>query len=65
MFCPKCSAENPENAQYCRKCGRRIPKLSDSDNKAKSKESDTDSAWGSVGVIIVAFFFIVVLIAEF
>ena len=60
MFCPKCGTKNPDNGQYCRKCGTDLGNVSkamsgklSSNNKLekqKNKKSGWESAIGSLSM---------------
>lgn len=62
MFCQKCGKENPEEAKFCRRCGKRIRLLSleSSDSSAEDEQvyNDTGRRIVIVGLSLVAVWFL-------
>ncbi len=44
IVCPQCGTTNPDNAQYCKKCGRLLTSSDNSQNKSSTAYSANYSA---------------------
>ena len=61
MKCPECGAENPKNAEICRKCGESLTEqieecldISNPDTTCKTPDKNSNKIiWYSLAVIII------------
>ena len=59
IYCPKCAAENPDDARYCRKCGFQIVKAAQPEKQPRSGGIDKFFRW--IGYIVVFMFVVAIL----
>jgi len=43
MFCPKCGAENPDDAKFCHKCGAELSAILRSPEGAAKPETESST----------------------
>lgn len=59
FHCPKCAAENPDDARYCRKCGFQIVKAEQPEKQPRTGAVDKFFRW--IGYIVVFMLVVAIL----
>lgn len=63
LKCPECGTENPDEAEFCKKCGEKLEPQPKKSKKSKKSKKEAEPESSSVGVFIFLIFIFSILIA--